>query len=154
MNIRPATPSDIPAILAIEHACPAAAHWSPAEYAHVFDAGSPPRILLVSEESTLLGFILVRTISPEWELENIAVSPDARQRGIGAQLVDAILTQARHRHAESIHLEVRASNAAARVLYLRSGFIETGHRPAYYANPLEDAVLYRFDLRSGLSPAP
>jgi ribosomal-protein-alanine acetyltransferase len=152
--IRPATPADVPAIVALERACQTAAHWGPAEYAHVFDAGTTPRVLLVAEESTIVGFIMVRTVGPEWDLENVAVLPDARGRGIGSELVAAVLTQAGHRHAESIGLEVRASNAAARALYHHAGFVETGQRRGYYANPAEDAVLYRFDLRSKLNSAP
>jgi len=152
--IRPATPADLPAILAVERACATAAHWGQAEYAHVFDAGATQRVLLVAEESTIAGFIIVRTLGPEWELENVAVLPGARGRGIGSELISAVLTQARHRHAESIVLEVRASNAAARALYLHSGFAEIGQRLGYYANPSEDAVLYRFDVRFGLSSAP
>lgn len=152
--IRPAAPDDIPAILAVERACESAAHWSQAEYAHVFDAGAPPRVLLVAEAPAVVGFIVVRTLGPEWEIENVAVLPGARGRGIGAKLVSAVLTQAGHRHAESIGLEVRASNAAARALYVHSGFAETGQRRGYYANPAEDAVLYRFAVRPRSSSAP
>ena len=39
-------------------------------------------------------------------------------------------------------LEVRVSNAAARALYERYGFRETGRRTAYYRDPEESAVLY------------
>jgi ribosomal-protein-alanine N-acetyltransferase len=39
-------------------------------------------------------------------------------------------------------LEVRQSNAAARALYAKHGFHETGRRRAYYRDPDEDAVLY------------
>ncbi len=152
--IRPATLDDLAVILAIERACPTAAHWSEAEYRLVFDPGATPRMLLISEESTISGFIVVRTVGPEWEIENVAVAPASRSRGIGAQLVAAILQQAKMRRAESVFLEVRASNTAARALYSRAGFSETGHRRAYYSNPDEDAVLYRLHLRDGLSSAP
>jgi ribosomal-protein-alanine N-acetyltransferase len=147
-NIRPALPADVPAILALERACATAAHWGQAEYELVFDAGAAPRLLLVSGEPAMVGFIVVRTAGPEWEIENVAVAPDARGHGIGRQLVAAVVTQAGHRHAESIGLEVRASNAAARALYLRAGFAETGRRRGYYAHPVEDAVLYRLELRT------
>lgn len=148
LHIRPAVPGDIPALLGIERASPSAAHWGEAEYRHVFDAGAVPRILLVAEEAKLLGFIVVRMVGPEWEIENVAVSPEARRRGIGAMLVADVLRQARFRRAHAVLLEVRASNEAARALYRYTGFTETGTRPGYYANPAEDAVLYRFDIAS------
>jgi ribosomal-protein-alanine N-acetyltransferase len=42
-----------------------------------------------------------------------------------------------------VFLEVRESNAAARALYANAGFEQTSRRKSYYANPLEDAILYR-----------
>lgn len=145
--IRPATPEDIPAILALERACPTAAHWSEAEYRLVFDPGATPRILLVAEEAVVVGFIVARTLASEWEIENVAVIAEARGRGIGASLVAAVKAHAAQRDAESIFLEVRASNAAARALYSRAGFAEIGQRRSYYSNPEEDAVLYRLHVR-------
>ncbi len=144
MNIRPATPSDIPAILSIERTSDMAAHWGEAEYRNVFAAGAVPRILLVVEDPQLVGFIMVRTIGPEWEIENISVAADARRRGAGLALVEAVKTQAQHRRAEAVILEVRASNQAARALYRSAGFAEAGLRRDYYAHPTEDAVLYRY----------
>ena len=154
MNIRPATPGDIPAVLALERASETAAHWSQGEYELVFNAGATPRSLLVAEDLTIVGFIMVRTLGPEWEIENVAVLPTARRCGIGESLVGAVLRQAQAAQAESLILEVRASNAAARGLYASAGFLEVGHRPGYYSSPSEDAILYRLGLRARLSSAP
>lgn len=154
MNIRPATPADISNILSVERTSDRAAHWGEGEYRNVFAAGSVPRIVLVAEETQIIGFIVVRTIGPEWEIENVAVSSDARRRGIGVLLIQAVATQAKHRGAEALILEVRASNQAARALYDRARFTQIGQRKDYYANPTEDAILYRLDVRAGLSSAP
>jgi ribosomal-protein-alanine N-acetyltransferase len=154
VNIRRANPDDLPAVLALERACPTAAHWSPSEYELIFASGATPRMLLVAEESTIVGFIMVRTLGREWEIENVAVVHEARGRGIGHALVDAVFREADFRHPESIFLEVRASNAAARALYVHAGFTEVSHRRGYYANPDEDAVLCRLHLRDGPSLAP
>jgi len=154
VNIRPAAPSDIAEILSIERSCETAAHWSENEYRNAFGAGTTPRIVLIAEEEKVVGFVVVRTIAPEWDIENVAVSAAWRGRGTGLALVQAIKTQAQYRHADALTLEVRASNAAARALYKKAGFTEAGIRRDYYANPPEDAVVYRFDVRSGLPPAP
>ena len=154
MNIRSATPTDVPAILAIERSCSTAAHWSEAEYRFVFDPGATPRSLLIAEEFAIVGFIVVRTLGPEWEIENVAVAAEHRGRGVGKALVLATFELAKSRHAESIFLEVRASNAAARALYSRAGFAQVGHRRGYYSNPDDDAVLYRFHLGDGTRSAP
>jgi ribosomal-protein-alanine N-acetyltransferase len=79
-------------------------------------------------------------------LENLVVAPDFRRKGLATGLFAALLTRARETNSESIFLEVRESNQAALALYARLGFVESGRRKLYYANPHEDAVLYRLAL--------
>jgi len=49
------------------------------------------------------------------------VRDDARGRGVGAKLVEAVLTHARD-HVEQVHLDVSVDNATALALYERCGF--------------------------------
>lgn len=144
MNIRSAVLSDLPAVLALERASPTAAHWSEAEYRLIFDAGALPRTLLVAETAFTVGFIVVRTAGTDWEIENVVVHPQHRGRGLGLALVSAVIAQARAAAIQSVVLEVRTSNAAARALYARAGFAQVGVRSRYYSHPEEDAVLYRW----------
>jgi [ribosomal protein S18]-alanine N-acetyltransferase len=90
------------------------------------------------------GFLVARHVASEWELENIVVAPLARRKGLGQQLLDALLVAARETNSSSVFLEVRESNAAARCLYEKAAFEQTGRRKSYYTDPVEDAVLYRF----------
>ena len=83
-------------------------------------------------------------IDHDWELENIVVLQGARRNGVGRQLLDALLAEARQTNNSSVFLEVRESNFPARALYEKSGFIQAGSRRAYYQNPEEDAILYRW----------
>ena len=97
--------------------------------------------LAAADEDKVLGYVGVRCIFGECFMNNIAVHPDARRQHIG----DALLTQLR-RHAEaflaeSISLEVRASNSPAISLYAKHGYIEEGRRKNYYSKPREDAVI-------------
>ena len=69
-----------------------------------------------------------------------------RRRGIGSQLLKELIAIARERKLQTIFLEVRESNVAARALYCKFGFEESGRRKNYYANPTEDAVLYTLNL--------
>ena len=91
----------------------------------------------------MLGFLVALHVAPEWELENIVVDPSARRRGVGKQLMDALLSAAHQTNCEAVFLEVRESNAAARTLYEKAGFEQTGRRKSYYNNPEEDAIMYR-----------
>ncbi len=91
---------------------------------------------------TLVGFLVARHVSGEWELENIVVAPEFRGRGLGSQLLRALVARVREVESRAVFLEVRESNAAARKLYQKAGFREAGRRRRYYADPAEDAVLY------------
>jgi ribosomal-protein-alanine N-acetyltransferase len=138
---------DIPSLIAMERECPTVAHWTEQEYRNLFvvHAEPPYRLALVAEgdgHSIILGFLVARNLPPEWELENIVVAPSARRRGIGKQLIGALLAEARQTNGRAVFLEVRESNSAARRLYENLGFVETGRRTAYYNGPTEDAVLY------------
>lgn len=95
----------------------------------------------------ILGFLVAQHIAPDWELENMVVTPELQRAGIGHRLLVALIETAKQTSSEAVFLEVRESNVAARGLYENCGFRQTGRRKSYYSNPLEDAILYRLDLR-------
>ncbi len=150
-RIRAAVRTDIAALLKVERSAPTAAHWSEQQYEDVFSAieGSTPRLVLVAESDSAppVGFLVARHIAPDWELENVVVEPAARRQGLGKRLLQALLFHAAETHNTEVFLEVRESNQAARALYESAGFQQVGRRKSYYANPLEDAIIYRLDLR-------
>lgn len=142
------------------------ARWSEKQYRDLFqDTGRASRLVLVAEyegeesnskgaagrNDARAGFVVARHIAPEWELENIVVRPAGRRTGVGMRLLKALLDAARDLDSEAVFLEVRESNAAARALYEKFGFRASGGRKSYYANPLEDAVLYRWDIPKSFS---
>lgn len=81
-------------------------------------------------------------------MENIVVCQAARRKGLGLRLLDTLLTNAKETNSAPMFLEVRESNTAARGLYQKAGFRETGRRKSYYTNPTEDAILYARNLAS------
>jgi ribosomal-protein-alanine N-acetyltransferase len=139
ITIRRGTPADLPEIIVMADT---AAHWQPEEYKKIFN--SPRTLLVATRGDALLGFVVSHNIVGEWELENIAVAPGHRQRGVGGQLISALICEAKHDGAKQIFLEVRESNIAAKLLYERCGFQQYGRRKNYYSNPSEDGLLYRF----------
>ncbi len=153
MNVRPATPADIPAMRVLEAQADTAAHWDQDEYQRLL-AHQPPRLALVVEEDAVRGFLIARQTGPEWEIENLVVGQPFRRRGLAATLLRRFFDLASRQGGQAVFLEVRASNAAARALYARFGFIESGRRRHYYHSPLEDAVLYRLPLPTSPEPAP
>lgn len=144
LSIRPAATADLPAMMALEKHAVTAAHWSAEHYEALFRASDPARVALIMQEvASFQGFVIARVVGEEWEIENIAIAGPARRRGLGARLLGELLDLARAQGATAILLEVRESNHAARALYEKWAFLESGRRPRYYEDPHEDAILYR-----------
>ena len=95
----------------------------------------------------LHGFALLRCLPPECELLRIAVHPGARRRGVAARLLTFALAECVDAGCDQCFLEVRASNQAALGLYAALGFQADGRRAHYYDHPVEDALLFRLNLR-------
>ena len=77
------------------------------------------------------GFALARAVGDGAELLLLAIRPAARRCGIGTALLRSIVSDARERGADVLHLEVRANNEAVR-LYRNEGFEKIGERRDYY----------------------
>ncbi|MBI2677928.1 MAG: ribosomal protein S18-alanine N-acetyltransferase [Candidatus Koribacter versatilis] len=152
MLIRAARSEDIPAMQAIEKHAATAAHWTDSDYLKIFESPELQtdwrRIALVIEEDKLQGFLVAQTVGGEWEIENVAIAADARRRGLGTRLVGELLDMARAQGASAVFLEVRESNRAARALYEKWAFVESGRRRQYYREPEEDAVVFKFTFAS------
>jgi ribosomal-protein-alanine N-acetyltransferase len=154
MRIRSATAADIPALMTLQNHAATAAHWSTQQYETALSGEGASRVVLVIEqqggeeqvvegEVGVQGFIIGRAVGEEWEIENIAVAGPARRRGLGTRLLEEFLDLARGRGASAVFLEVRESNLAARRLYEKWAFAESGRRKLYYREPDEDAVVYQ-----------
>jgi ribosomal-protein-alanine N-acetyltransferase len=90
------------------------------------------------------GFTLSRQIADEEELLLIAVSPQARRRGVGHALMARFIADATARGSSILFLEMRDGNPAER-LYRAHGFSPVGRRPNYYRTGKDgpfDAVTY------------
>lgn len=138
-------------MMRLERSSNGASHWSEQQYQSLIQTSNAAisTLALVTEcesKSTIVGFLIARNVSPEWELENIVVDSESHGKGIGTRLMNALLAQAKQTNSNAVFLEVRESNIPARKLYQKLGFEETGRRKSYYSNPLEDAVLYRRSL--------
>src|SRR5262245_27263470 len=93
------------------------------------------------ESTPIVGYILSRETAGEFHINNFAVRPEYRRRGVGAALLERVLLEARRRKANAAFLEVRSSNHAAQALYEKCGFKAIARRPNYYSEPREDAVV-------------
>jgi [ribosomal protein S18]-alanine N-acetyltransferase len=97
----------------------------------------------------MAGFVLARLAAGEGEILTVAVARAHRRRGVGWQLMDAVLRELHSQRAEALFLEVDETNVPAIALYRRLGFHEVGKRPRYYktADGASGALVMRRDLR-------
>jgi ribosomal-protein-alanine N-acetyltransferase len=89
----------------------------------------------------IVGFSGIWLMVDEAHVTNIAVSQQYRQRGIGELLLIATIDLARELKANTMTLEVRASNIAAQNLYSKYGFVQMGIRNGYYLDNRENAII-------------
>lgn len=140
---------DVAAIIALERRVAEAPHWPEEEYRAMISAKPGElvrRCLFIAETAYgVLGFAVGKRIEAvgEAELESVVVDAAARRAGVGRALCEAVIAWCRDAGATSVELEVRAGSAGAQALYRKLGFAEIGRRPAYYREPVEDAVLMR-----------
>ena len=102
--------------------------------------------LVAVEENRVIGYIGSQSVLGEADMMNLAVSQDARGKGIGAKLVLALMERLRQNGVYHLTLEVRVSNAPAISLYQKLGFQSIGRRPNYYYHPKEDALIMGKEL--------
>lgn len=143
--IRKITLTDVPQIAELERLC-FSDPWSEASLSSELE--NPLSLWLVYEErGKVLGYIGSQSVLPEADVMNLAVAPEGRRQKIATTLLTELTTLLHRQGAESLFLEVRASNSPAISLYHGFGFVQVGRRPKYYVNPTEDALILRKELR-------
>ncbi len=103
--------------------------------------------LVALSGSRVVGFAGLLYVVGEGHITTVAVDPDKQGGRIGTRLMLVLARRAIVHGADSVTLEVRASNAPALALYRRFGFAPSGVRKDYYKDPTEDAlVLWAHDV--------
>ena len=154
IRVRQALAGDLEEMVRIARLSATASQWPREQYEALFLQSSHQSrpALVVEQDSRICGFLVGRAVLDEWEIENIAVLPEARRRGLGSRLLNEFLARVEGESGTSVYLEVRESNRAARQLYQKWGFSEAGRRKNYYNDPQEDALILKisFPARSGI----
>jgi diamine N-acetyltransferase len=101
-------------------------------------AGPDSTILVVEEDTAVAGFITllmcrrpqtpIRPSRTYVEVDNMAVDPSKRRRGIGRVLMDAATVWATQHGASRLELNVYEFNEAASRLYGSTGFVTVSRR--------------------------
>lgn len=109
-----------------------------------------PGFLVADEDGSVVGFVVADVIAshgrPIGHIKDLAVDPRSRGETIGSTLLSRALMVLAGGGVDSVKLEVREDNDAARRLYRQFGFEPVHSLPGYYENG-EDAVVLVSELR-------
>lgn len=149
ITVRKMSQADLPAILEIADKS-FTTPWNSSSFE--YEIGNKDAVLKVAEfNGALIGYVCIRFFLDVTHVMDLAVIQEHRQKGVGGILLLEALREIKKARPDTEHvtLEVRESNTAARKLYEKYGFRETGRRINYYSKPDEDGIIMGLDLDHG-----
>lgn len=99
------------------------------------------RYIVIEEDEKVVAYGGFWLVLPEANINNVAVIPSHRGRGISKILMNELIAMAKSEGAKELYLEVRSSNRVAQNLYRSLGFAMIGLRSGYYVDTEEDAIV-------------
>lgn len=149
MTLRDATPADLDALVALEHACyPPRQAYSREEYRYCLTRARAVN-LAWEEEGRIVGFVgaFHHAAWRAGHVYTVNVHPDLRGKGLGLRLMAACEERLRALGMRRCVLEVNVDNKAAIALYERGGYRLVRRLPDYYTQYDDnDALLYEKGL--------
>lgn len=148
-GLRPATFTDIPALLRIEERCFGTDRLSRRNFQHLLRRGNAT-CLVETAGSEISGYalLLYSAGTSLARLYSFAVDPKYRRLGAARRLLAAAETAAIEHDCAFVRLEVRRDNRTAIRLYESCGYREFGVYPDYYEDHME-ALRLEKRLQSG-----
>lgn len=142
MTVTAMTLQDISAVMEIENRS-FPTPWSDSSFRHELLENPYASLFVVksADRPRVIGFACVWIIDEELKINNIAVHPRWRARGVGTRLLRFLLEFAAAQRCREVTLEVRPSNEPARRLYEKAGFRQVARRKNYYSDTHEDALV-------------
>lgn len=92
------------------------------------------KICTYSVDKNVVAFIQYEDIYDRFELDNIFVLTEYRNKGIASKLLEFMIEDGKSKKISNITLEVRENNRTAINLYEKYGFIKKAVRNNYYSD--------------------
>jgi [ribosomal protein S18]-alanine N-acetyltransferase len=142
MKIREATVQDIPSIYAIEKTT-FIDPWTIDHFTYELLDNPFASFYVAEEQNVIIGYIDFWKTFEIGQINNLAVVPPLRGKGIGKILIQEAIKYLSESGCTHITLEVRVSNTVAINLYHALGFVTLLTKPKYYQNG-EDAYFMQY----------
>ncbi len=100
-------------------------------------------VWVLTNKNQVQAFIIWHSVLDEAEIYHFGVRAAAQRQGLASCLLTHLIGQCQQQQIKRLFLEVRDGNLAAKALYLKHGFNNSGRRKHYYQTPNgpEDAIL-------------
>ena len=102
--------------------------------------------IVAKESDEVVGFAGLSTCLDEATLNNIVVKKSHRNRGIGGELLEALIEFCSELSMKTFTLEVDTENEPAIHLYEKFGFKNLGIRKKYYNNSRDAFIMTKYDI--------
>ena len=139
-EIVPMSENNYPDAAFIESKCFFDRPWTANQFREELDINFS-RTFIAYEDGNAAGFVNIWLTPPFATINNIAVLPEMRGRGIAGSLIGRAVAVCESEGIDELTLEVRVTNTPAVSLYEKHGFVPVGLRRGYYTQPKEDALL-------------
>jgi ribosomal-protein-alanine N-acetyltransferase len=136
----------LPQVLELEEELFAPECWSEELFWSELAQRAHRHYLAALDGDRVVGYAGLASGSGDAFVQNIGVTKDYQRHGVGAQLLVALIDEARARGAQMLGLEVRADGDVAQRLYARHGFDAVGRRRGYYQPSNVDAIVMLKEL--------
>jgi ribosomal-protein-alanine N-acetyltransferase len=146
VSIEPMTERHLADVLRIEREL-FPAPWTEGMFRQEIEETWLSRSFVAVVGGAVAGYIVAWFLRGEVHILNLAVAALHQRRGIARRLLVHIVDLAEASRSDLITLEVRASNDAAKLLYITMGFAPVGIRRRYYRDNNEDAIVMTRRLR-------
>ena len=146
VTFRPMREADLDQILSIEREA-YEFPWSREVFRDCLRVGYSCRVL--ESDGVVNAYGMLQIAAGRSRLLNLCVRRRLHRRGLGRRLLGLLIDVARSRPTDTLILEVRPSNLAARCLYRTMGFDQVGVGRGYYParTGREDAMILSLPLR-------
>lgn len=136
MSFRRYRSDDFPALYAIEKRCFEPPQRFERRYMHSLVNNPEAATWIAEEDGRMAGFGIADWTEVRAQklgyIQTLEVTPDARRRGVGLELLHRLEDSAREAGCRFMWLHVDVENAAAIGLYEREGYERKGTRADYY----------------------
>lgn len=148
IHLRVATADDIEAITALELVgYDGYLAWEKEDFVRDWQTNPYAVYLLLEhrsvkdDDSALVGMVTGRFLAKKAHVSHLIVHPDFQGHGLGDYLLSQWVRFAKDERIRQASLEVRESNTAAQMLYMKHGFSVEQKKYNYYYNNNETALL-------------